>query len=342
MKKNYDVIFLTNIPAFYKVNLFNEINKHLSVLAIFTGHSPQDREKDFLSKVKSFDSISIAGNKLRKISKLIRILMSISYKHLIIGGWDEILFWVAAFLSPKSKNGLIVESSRHESTITGIKGIIKRVFLKRIHTCFVPGDSNENLLKSLNFSGKIKVIHGVGIFNVKKQPEFIESRSPISKFLYVGRLSPEKNLKRLIQTFNDLDDKTLTIVGAGPQEHELKDISAPNIRFLGHIENDKLGEIYQSHHVFILPSISEPWGLVVDEALNNGIPILGSRLIGCADTWLKDNQYGLTFNPYDIIDMKNKINLISDNRIYNKMRKNISEIEFERHISTMVVAFVHE
>lgn len=148
--------------------------------------------------------------------------------------------------------------------------------------------------------------------------------------LYVGRLSPEKNLRRLIEVVNRHPEWHLSIVGFGPLEEELKAISESNIHLLGAINNEDLPKIYQSHDAFVLPSTSEPWGLVVEEALNNGIPVAVSERAGCSDDWVKDGRLGILFNPFSEEAIECALSSILTKETNNRLRKNISLLDFEK------------
>ena len=65
------------------------------------------------------------------------------------------------------------------------------------------------------------------------------------------------------------------------------------------IENEKLGEIYQAHDVFILPSYYEPWGLVVEEALYWGLPVIVSDCVGSSVDMVAELDTGIIFKSKD-------------------------------------------
>ncbi len=77
-------------------------------------------------------------------------------------------------------------------------------------------------------------------------------------------------------------------------EEELKAMAKQNVHFLGAINNKELSGYYQKMDVFVLPSLIEPWGLVVEEALNNGLPVIVSDRVGCAEEII-DESNGIVF-----------------------------------------------
>lgn len=335
----FDIVFITNLPSFYKNNLYNEIAKHRKICVIYTGHGNQERNTDFYKGEANFKQIFLESLSLNEIIKFLKIIRQIKYKELIVGGWDSIFFWLSVVVSPKYKNSVVCESSYHESNISGLSGFIKKLFLKKISRGYVSGKAQEKLLELLGFKGINIITKGVGVFNYIKQPEYV-SKAVVKKFIYVGRLAQEKNLEFLIKVFSERSDIELHIVGFGSLEDELKSISTSNVIFHGAIPNEKLSEFYQKMDVFILPSKSEPWGLVVEEALNNGLPVIVSDRVGCAEEIVNESN-GFIFKYDSKEDLNSKIDSIMDIDIYNKLRLNISKLNFEEIEMAQIRKYIH-
>lgn len=326
----YDKVFVTNLPAFYKINLFNEIALKKDIFVIFTHSDSKERNNNFFEGNKNFEYYFLPdSNKLLRLYHLIHLIRKIDFKELIMGGYDEIIFWLLAFTNSKKNNSLIVESSILESRTTGIAGWLKRQFMKRVTHVYASGKLQSDLCKSLRFNGRITITKGVGIFNIVPQPPYTPKKE-VKNYIYVGRFSPEKNIEYLIATFNSLPEFTLNLIGYGPEEKYLKTIAKENINFLGSISNEKLYIEYQKNDVFILPSLSEPWGLVVEEALNNGLPVIVSNKVGCIDEVVKDGVNGIIFEIESINGLIDAINKISNIQFYNNLRLNISKMNFEK------------
>lgn len=121
--------------------------------------------------------------------------------------------------------------------------------------------------------------------------------------LYVGRLEECKGLDFLIDGLARMEnlDAAVLFIGNGSQEEVLKkrcrDFSL-EAQFLGHIDNEKLYQYYALADIFVLPSITtrefkEPWGLVVNEAMNQGCPVVTTDAVGAAAGGLvEDGQTG--------------------------------------------------
>jgi 1,2-diacylglycerol 3-alpha-glucosyltransferase len=132
---------------------------------------------------------------------------------------------------------------------------------------------------------------------------------PNRYFLYVGRFAREKNLPILLKAYARYhhahpDGWGLVMVGDGPQREELFQIARSqelkDVVFPGFKQFDELPLYYAFAGSFILPSILEPWGLVVNEAMASGLPVLVSQRCGCAADLVYPGQNGFTFNPNDV------------------------------------------
>ena len=195
----------------------------------------------------------------------------------------------------------------------------------------------KEIFKRLKFKGKIIVTGGVGLFNKnKKESRKVENDKKEFKYLCVARLIPIKNLEFLINTFNK-NEKKLTIAGQGILEEKLRRMAKQNIKIVGHIPNKKIGKLYQEHDIFILPSKIEPWGLVVEEALYNELPVIVSNKVGSNIDMVKNYSSGEIFEFNNENDLNKKIEKIESN--YENYLKSIKKIEFEKRDRNQVESY---
>lgn len=306
----YDLLIITHLPSFYKVRLYNEISKKLKIYVIFIGEGSVQRTSDFTQEERLFDYEVLNKHqfesrpKISSILKLLKIVRSKDFNKLLLCGWDLPEYWILAFTHVRSRLILALESTLVESRITGFRGVIKRIFLSRITCVLASGSLHKALLDILKFKGRILLTKGVGL--IKKYDYETQTKTYEKKFLFLGRLSPEKNLERLIEVFNDLRDHQLTIIGNGPLKETISQKSKTNIRILDHVPNDQIGLWIRGSDFLILPSLSEPWGLVVEEALYFGRPVIVSSHCGVAELVIH-NKNGFVFNPINVSDLKRLI-----------------------------------
>lgn len=122
--------------------------------------------------------------------------------------------------------------------------------------------------------------------------------------LYVGRLSPEKDLDILRDAMYRLNDKyqdqiALVITGEGPMSAELKKSMPANVLFTGYKKGKELAEIYASCDIFAFPSSFETFGNVVLEAFASGLPVVGVAEGGVKGL-IKHGENGYLAEPRDV------------------------------------------
>jgi len=124
-------------------------------------------------------------------------------------------------------------------------------------------------------------------------------------FIYTGRLMTIKNVDNLLIAFSKLKAKEwgLVILGDGAEGEKLRKYVADNqlegVRFIEGQAWYNVPKFMALGDVFVLPSYSEPWGLVVNEAMVSGMPVIVSNKCGSSHDLVKNEQNGYIFNPYD-------------------------------------------
>ena len=147
-------------------------------------------------------------------------------------------------------------------------------------------------------------------------------------FLYVGRLIKHKNVEQLIQQFyiNFSDkDAVLKIVGGGEQgEYLIDKYASEKVIFRGKKFNQELISEYLRASCFVCPSLFEPWGLVVNEALSAGLPVIVSKDVGAYFDLIKDKETG--FIAEDMQDFgQMMLTLFNDAELLKRYSKNASD-----------------
>lgn len=340
IKKNKK-IFVSVSPGFYKKKLFSELNKKIDIKVIYTtSYDESSRNGDFMKGNMDYPYLTLSGSTIKQCIEIIKIILTEDYDEFIAGDYTSLCSWMHIFFSKKKKNSVIIESTYRETKTSGIRALLKRFFFSRVSKAYVCGTPHERLTKMFGFNGKNIIWHSVGLFNCLPQPQYTP-RKQVRKFLFVGRLIPVKNLVWLIEQFENHLDLELDIIGFGILENELKKrIKTDNIRLLGAVDNNELPYYYREADVFILPSLTETWGLVVEEALNNGIPVMLSHMVGCADDLVIPAKTGVVFKLNDIDDFECKLKQIIDIENYNLMRKYISTLNFSEREKKVVEAFI--
>ncbi len=157
-------------------------------------------------------------------------------------------------------------------------------WLRRFHNagagCMVATPSLEKDLGARGFRNLMRWTRGVDaeLFRPRRQGDTLLGL-PGPVFLYVGRVAPEKN----IGAFLSLDlPGSKVVVGDGPALANLK-AAHPDVHFLGFREGEALAEAYRSADVFVFPSKTDTFGIVLLEALASGLPVAAYPVTGPSD-----------------------------------------------------------
>jgi glycosyltransferase involved in cell wall biosynthesis len=151
-----------------------------------------------------------------------------------------------------------------------------KVFHNDSKAILVPSQSCKEELNKKGFNNVFVWTRGVSKNLISHKPY---RKSKIPKIIYVGRVSKEKNLEVLCE----LQDKfEITIVGEGPLLYKLKS-KFPKVNFLGYRFGSALADTYKSHDVFCFPSKTDTFGIVMIEALANGLPVAAFNVTGPKD-----------------------------------------------------------
>lgn len=137
------------------------------------------------------------------------------------------------------------------------------------------------------------------------------------KLLYVGRLSREKNLATLADSFNNLlqgpGAPSLVIVGDGPYRQELQTMfNGHSVHFTGYLDGDELATVYASSDLFVFPSTTDTSGNVVLEAQASGLPVIVSDQGGSQENMI-DGRTGIVAPAGNPDSFSQAIQVLLDN-----------------------------
>jgi glycosyltransferase involved in cell wall biosynthesis len=249
-----------------------------------------------------------------------RILSDNKPDIIIVGGYYHLTMLLAIFWACIHNVPYIINSESHFLTKrNNVKLLIKRLLLATIikrASAYLPAGK---------YAGEYLVHYGADPekifyfpntpdveFFIKESNEYRRRKKNIKEnlgidskniILYVGRLVKEKGLFILLEAFKEVkknyEDLTLLLVGEGILKDSLiryaQNNELENVYFAGFIPNNKLPKYYAISDIFILPSYYEPWGVVVNEAMASGLPIILSDKVGAAGDLLKEGENGFSF-----------------------------------------------
>lgn len=239
----------------------------------------------------------------------------------VIAGYAEPQNWaqLAGLMLRGQPRGVFCDSTLGESRPGRTRAWAKRFFFRRADVIFYYGERARAM--ALHFGARPGTL--VRRHQVAALPDTYDARavpalraaakSATPRFLYVGRLVPEKNLSRLLAGFARFRanhrDARLRLAGDGPLRDALATEArtlgiAEAVGFLGGLDQEALGREYLAATALVLPSLREPWGIVVNEALAYGCPVLVSERCGCVPELVIAHVSGSTFDPENVEALK--------------------------------------
>jgi glycosyltransferase involved in cell wall biosynthesis len=211
------------------------------------------------------------------------------------------------------------DSTRADEPRTWAKEIFKRRIVAAFAAALVAGSRARDYLAGLGLDGRYQfgpwdVVdnqyfeRGADLSRTNVVAGRAKLHLPSRYFVCVARFVPKKNLPRLIDAFARYVRQagpaawSLVLSGAGPQEAELRRCVTEagvegRVHFPGFIQYAELPACYGLAGALVLPSLSDQWGLVVNEAMAAGLPVLVSARCGCASDLVREGVNGFSFEP---------------------------------------------
>jgi len=260
-------------------------------------------------------------------NQLNKVLRQVNPDVVAIPGWGN--SWTLAALHCCLKMHmpaiLMSESTYHDAPRKLWIEYIKKRIIRLFGAAIVGGSQNARYLKMLGFPKKRLFLgydvvdnahfrNGADLIVSKAAAIRKKLRLPERFFLASGRFVEKKNQLRLLQAYalyvqyaGD-DSMGLVLLGDGPLHEQIQTIIqelnlSKRVHLPGFKQHVELPSYYGLAAVFIHPSTTEQWGLVVNEAMAAGLPLLISNRCGCAPDLVREGVNGFTFDPYDIEKM---------------------------------------
>lgn len=356
MKK---IAILTNIIPPYRLPLFNGIAKTHEVDVLICKQTEKNREWKIEDK-NLFNVIQLRGIELslknslgdyRFIYLKFTVLFYLLFKkpeYLIIGD-ASFTSYFSAFIC-KLLNIKYIWWNEVLPFTPISKGFVDKLrsySIQNAYHHFVSGTLAKEFIESYGVNEETITIVPDAVDNelyFDYYQEFSSSREEFRKnyhikkdefvFLYVGQFIQRKNIMLILNTFkkalNEDNNLKLFLVGGGEQQAEIekfvKDNSlAESVTIKEFLDTKELSKVYTLSDALIIVSESEPWGMVVNEAMCFGLPVLASYTVG-ASADLIDNNTGFVIQNFN--DTQELAHTILDFKSKKWNRENIQEKVF--------------
>lgn len=343
--EKYKVAIIHNIMAPYRIPLFDNLSQNSNInLTVFFCAETHKMRKWSLIKSNKFNYKVLHGLTIEKFGIIYHINPTIIYEIIrgkydviIISGYSDFTSQVS-FLTSRLTNTPIILWTEGVSTSQSLLGKLisplTSYIVKKSTAIIVPGTKSRDFQIQMGsnpkkiFIAPNIVLNDYYINNSQKYKENvgeIKSKLKINSkkvILYVGRLVQNKGIYYLLNAYKDIYDEfpdtCLLIVGDGDLKSSLLELCIkdriPNVHFVGWANNDDLVKYYSISDIFVLPTLKDVWGLVVNEAMCCRLPIITTNVAGCSKDMVIEGENGFIIDPKDSSQLSSAIRkmLIND------------------------------
>jgi 1,2-diacylglycerol 3-alpha-glucosyltransferase len=322
---------VTEIIAPYRIPVFNALAQHpdIRLQVIFLAETDPSLRQWQVHKDEIRFPYDVLPSWRRRIGKYNLLLNSgaaaclrtFAPDAVLCGGYNYLAAWNIASWTQKNGIPLLLwcestaRDARHNHR--GVE-VLKTQFLKKCDAFVVPGKGSAQYLRQFGIDNEAIFTAPNAVDNDFFSAMGDESRLdsnlrrtlglPERYFLYSGRLVTEKGIFDLIDAYATLDAGLrehvgLVFAGDGAQKTELmnraKQVPSGRILFPGFLQKESLAQFYALADALILPTHSDTWGLVVNEAMACGLPIVVTDVAGCVADLIDHSVNGFVVPPQD-------------------------------------------
>lgn len=270
----------------------------------------------------------------------------------IVHGWAYFTNWLIFVFSFLFKANIWMRAEsplnqelKKRKLVLFVKKIVLRLFLFKIVDKFLYiGKQNKDFYEYYGVNEKQLIFAPYSVDNknftkeynlLKDKKKELRKEFNISYdhvvLLSVGKYMEKKNPLDIIEAFNLQKNNKLTLIMLGEgglrtkMEEKIRKDNIKNVILTGFINQSEISKYYTVADVFVLAStVGETWGLVVNEAMNFGLPIIISDMPGSAYDLVYNDKNGFVFETGNIDELKKQIEVLSKNKEFREKAKSVS------------------
>jgi glycosyltransferase involved in cell wall biosynthesis len=300
---------ITEIPAPYRIPLFNALAERVELRALFLAE--RDPRRPFYEPHENewrVEQYILPGRQLRRGGRWVVLsrgvigdLRRFRPDAVGVGGWNEPAFWQALAYCRFRRVPLLVwveSTARDARSDAGPLRLARSAMARTAAGAFVPGTAAAEYARALGFRDVAIAPNAIDA-SVFAEAAVDRSGRESCTFLYAGRLDPEKGVDVLLRAFEQVPGR-LVIAGSGTEEECLRALAPKGVELVGPKTRGELVRLYAEADVLVLPSRSEPWGMVLNEAVAAGLPLVATDEVGAAHDLIEDGVNGFRIPAEDL------------------------------------------
>ena len=317
------IIFFVYQASPYKVSLFNIMNKFANIFVIYEERLSTIRDASWLQNhCNEFDSyyLSNSKNPFKSYLELYKLLKNDNVLYVVNGDYSSPSGMVLTYLAKKFKKKLIIlaDGAIRKKRLWVIDKLMKSQIGKAdiaLSSCEITDDyfryygGKEMLIKRYPFTS-------LTTEEIRNNNLTYKSKKNTKVILSVGQIIHRKGHDILIDVMSLLPDYKCYIIGGQPTQdliERMKKNNVTNVEFLPFMQKDKLKTFYEKASLFVFPTREDIWGLVINEALSFGLPIISTDKCNAAVHFVENYGCGFITEVGDINKIIEYIKVLEEN-----------------------------
>lgn len=345
------VLFYTNVPSPYRVDFFNELGKYCELTVLFEIGNSNERSDEWRKySFKNFTGIVMKGVRVRTDMAFCPCIL----KYLKKGMYDRVIVTVLASptaylavwaLKLKKIPYVFEGDGGFAEKGKSIKAYFKRYIISNAKRCYSTSGTFDDYCKM--YGAKASNILRYTFTSLREEQMLKECISGDEKrilreqlgikekkvILSVGRFVHVKGFDLLLKACeNNSDEIGIYIIGGsdkGEYAQLQKQYNVKNVHYIEHMQFDTLKKYYQAADVFVFFSRGDVWGLVINEAMSQGLPVISTDKCGAALELVENGVNGYVVHSEAVEEMRDAINkmTVSEQICADMGKKSLEKIQ---------------
>ncbi len=349
-------LLITNIPAPYTVDFFNELGKKIELTVLFEGETSQERNDDwYTEKAYNFSSLYLSKQENCSIKKFI----DENYDIIIIGNYSSPIGRKAIrYMKKKNLPFYIHVDGGIINKESWLKRKIKQYFLSAATGFFSSGEQTNKYIKHYSKNSMILTYPFTSVRKVafcdtpilhNQKVNLRDNKIYKEEFivLFVGQFVHRKGLDVLIDAAKSIrKDVGIYCLGGVPSAElvkQVKEANLGNVHFMDFVRPEKVLTEMRFADILVFPTRYDIWGLVVNEALSQGTPVISTDKSVAALELIKNNFNGVLVSSENAEELAAAINSVFDDIIVlNEMSSNCLKSITDYTIENMAQVYYND
>lgn len=324
------ILFITNIPSPYRIDFFNHLGKFVDLTVVFEAKKAESIRFNWnIEDIKNFNAIFLSEDKIKEKRlnfKIFSVISNKEYDFIVSTSYAYVTELVAILYLQFKKIPYFLEIDggfiKNENKLLFN---LKKRLISNAEGYFSPSKDSDKYL--INYYANNKKIFRYPFTSLSKKELLnnskfheniyeIKNNLGIKKkskvILFVGRFVDLKGIDILLNSLVDIKTEEITVLIVGGKEKAeylkiVKNIKKAEIIFKNFQSKSEIEKYYRIADLFVFPTRQDVWGLVVNEALSFGVPVITTNNCGAGKEIIQNGENGYLIENENVVELTQRI-----------------------------------